>query len=248
MFVICHEYQVQDADIKLSRVLPRPTWIKSNIEMSKMDALLAAAHDGKIAFHEERTARPQNNSHHSSLPGMDVLPAAAKGLTIDEERTAGPQDNSHSSLPGMDVLPVAAKDREFTIDEERAARPQNNSHYSSLPGMDVLPAAAKDREFAFDEERTAGPQNNSHRPLPATKYPIDEKKTLPVAAKNQKKKNAPNKKKQQPRNNNSTYTTASGYLNPSDSYFSSGQGYEWGMCDKDCGWCGRCESDYGHLL
>jgi hypothetical protein len=126
MFVICHEYQLQDADMKVSRVLPRPTWIESNIEMSKMDALLAAAKDRKIAFHEERTARPQNNSHHSSLPGMDVLPAAAKGFTIDEERTA-------RSLPGMDVLPVAAKDREITIDEERAARPQNNSHYSSLP-------------------------------------------------------------------------------------------------------------------
>ena len=172
MLVIYYEYQLQDANVKVSRVLPRPTWIESNIEiMSKMDTLLTAAKDRKIAFHEERTVRPQNSSHHSSLPGMDVLPAAAK-----------------------------------------------------------------DREFTFHEEKTAGPQNNSQRsPLPATKYPIyffDEKKTLPVAsAKNQKLKSASHKKKQ-----------------PRGNYISSDQGYEWGMCDKDCGWCGRCIENNGHLL
>jgi len=139
MFVIHHEYQTQDADVKVSRVLPRPTWIEINIETkSKMDALaalLAAAKDRKIAFHEERTARPRNKSH----------------------------------------------------------------------------------------------------------------LTLPVVAKKQKMKNASHKKKQ-PRNNNSTYTAAStsglGYLNPRDDDISSGQGYEWGMCDKDCGWCGRCILNY----
>ena len=79
MLVIYYEYQLQDANVKVSRVLPRPTWIESNIEiMSKMDTLLTAAKDRKIAFHEERTVRPQNSSHHSSLPGMDALPAAAK--------------------------------------------------------------------------------------------------------------------------------------------------------------------------
>ena len=129
MLVIYHEYQLQDTDVKVSRVLPRASWIEGNIEiMSKTDALLAAAKDRKIAFHEERTARPQNNSHHSSLPGTDAVPAAAK------ERTAPPQNNSHhSSLPGTDALPAAAKDQKIAS-HKKERRPRNNGYYIASIG------------------------------------------------------------------------------------------------------------------
>ena len=68
MLVIYHEYQLHDADIKVSRVLPQASWIERQIKfMSKTDALITAARDPKIAFHEERTARPQNSSHHNDI-------------------------------------------------------------------------------------------------------------------------------------------------------------------------------------
>ena len=47
-----------------------------------------SARDWKFAFREERTERPQNNSHHSSLPGTDAVPS--------------------SSLPGMDAVPSSS--------------------------------------------------------------------------------------------------------------------------------------------
>jgi hypothetical protein len=98
MLVIYHEYRHQDADVKVSRVLPRASWIESNNEvLSKMDALLAVAKDRKIAFHEERTAHPQNKSR-----------------------------NSSSRLPGTDALPAAAKDKKKASHKERKGRPRNN--------------------------------------------------------------------------------------------------------------------------
>ena len=116
MLVIYYEYQLQDANVRVLRVLPRPTWIESNIEiMSKMDTLFTAAKDRKIASHEERTVRPQNSSHHSSLPGMDALPAAVKNQKNPSHRKkknlAQPQNSSYQSpLPGMDSpLPAAAE-------------------------------------------------------------------------------------------------------------------------------------------
>ena len=161
MLVICYEYQSHDADVKVSRLLPQASWIESNVESkTRIAAILAAAKDRKIAFHEERTARPQNNS----------------------------------SLPGSDALPTAAEDQKIASDKKGKMRLKNNSQHSSLPGMDALPQAA--------------------------------------AAKDQK--TASHKKKRQPRSNTSSYTEPRYYIT------TGGDGYEWGMCDKDCGWCGRC--------
>ena len=147
MLVIYHEYQIywQDVDVKVSRVLPRASWIESNIEfMSKTDALLAAAKDRKIAFHEERTTRPQNNSRrHNSSSGT----ATATGTNAP--------------------FPAAAK---------------------------------KDQKTPSRKKKTPGrPRNNSHH-------------------------------------GNSEYTIIPGYLNSDD----MDMGWDWAVCDKDCGWCGRC--------
>ena len=91
MLVIYCEYQLHDADIKVSRLLPQENWIEKRKKYMDTNALItitAAARDRKIAFREERTERPQNNSHHSSLPGTDAVPS--------------------SSLPGMDPLPSSS--------------------------------------------------------------------------------------------------------------------------------------------
>jgi hypothetical protein len=217
MLFISYEYQVQNADVKVSRVLPQASWIESNVEtMSKTDALLTAAKDRKIAFHEERTARPQNDSYHNSLPGTDALPAAAKDQKIASHKktkkqppnnshhsslsgTAPGTDALHNSLPGTDALPAAAQDKKTASHKKtKKKQPQNNPQHSSLPGTDTLPAAAKDQKTA------------SHK-----------------------------KTKKQPRNKSSSYTNP-GYLSPSDDGISSIQERDYGMCDKDCGWCGRC--------
>ena len=72
MLVISRKHQLDDADVKVSRVLPRPEWIQSsrvlNMEVmpGRTVALLAAAKDRKIAFHEERTTRPRYNSDRES--------------------------------------------------------------------------------------------------------------------------------------------------------------------------------------
>ena len=216
MLVIYYEYQSHDADVKVSRVLPPASWIESNIEfMSKTDALLAAAKNRKIAFHEERTAQLQINSHHASLPGTDAISTAAKNKIANNERTARPQNNSqHSSLPGTEAISAEAKKKKIAFNNEKTARPQNNSQHSSLPGTDALPArASTDRKISFQKEGTS--------------------------AKDQKTASS-KKRKRQPRSNNSSYIVP-GYLNKADGYISTGgDGYEWGMCDKDCGWCGRC--------
>jgi len=111
MLVIYYEYQLHDADIKVSRLLPRTSWIKKHTKymMGNTDALItAAARDRKIAFLEERTERPQDNSHHSSLPGTDAVPSSS---------LPGMDAVPSSSLPGMDALPST----------------------SSLPGTNALP-------------------------------------------------------------------------------------------------------------
>ena len=148
MLVIYHEYQLQNVDVKVSRVLPRASWIESNIEvMSKTDALLAAANDRKIAFHEERTTKqPQNNSRR--------------------------QNSSSGTATGTGTIPVR-------------------------------PAAAnkKDQKTPSSKKKTPGRarNNNSHR-------------------------------------GDSEYTILPGYLNNDD----MDGGCDWAVCDKDCGWCGRC--------
>ena len=249
MLVIYYEYQSHDADVKVSRVLPPASWIESNIEfMSKTDALLAAAKNRKIAFHEERTARLQINSHHGSLPGTDAISTAAKNKIANNERTARPQNNSHhGSLPGTDAISTAAKKKKIA-NNEKTARPQNNSQHSSLPGTEAISAEAKKKKIAFNNEKTARPQNNSqHSSLPGTdalpaRASTDRKISFQkegTSAKDQKTASS-KKRKRQPRSNNSSYIVP-GYLNKADGYISTGgDGYEWGMCDKDCGWCGRC--------
>ena len=133
MLVIYHEYQLQDADVKVSRMLPEASWIESNIEvMSKTDALLAAAKDRKIAFHEERTARPQNSSH-----------------------------------PNSSNTRTDAKNQKTPSHKKKTGRPRNSSHHN---------------------------------------------------------------------NSGSEYRILPGYLNTDD----MDRGYDWSVCDKDCGWCGSC--------
>ena len=242
MLVIYHEYHLQDADVKLSKFLPCASWIESNIEvMSKTGALLAAAKDRKIAFHEERTARPQNNapSSYSSLPGSDAVPAAAK------ERTTRPQNNSHhSSLPGTDAVPAAAKGK--------TALPPKFPLYSSLSGTSALPATAKGKTalppkiplYSSLPGTSALPATTKGKTALPPKIPpyssLSGTSALPAAAKDQKI--AKEKKKRRPQNNNSNYTRNPGYQTDGYGYIVSGvgDGYEWGMCDKDCGWCGRC--------
>ena len=212
MLVIYHEYQLHDAYIKVSRVLPQASWVEGNINfMSKTDALITAARDPKIAFHEEKTARPQNNSHPSSLPGTDAVPS--------------------SSLPGMDAVPSSSSPGTDAL---------NNT--SSLPGTNTLPKIAPDHKTVFVKEGTS------------------------MLAKDQK---AASKKKKKPRRgvrleilykfltfvinfsfqtnfaggNNSSYTVPR-YQKPEYYSTMNGDGYDWGMCDKDCAWCGRCSSEY----
>jgi hypothetical protein len=212
MLVIHNEYQLKDADVKVSRILPRANWIKDNIEpMSKMKALLAAANDRKIAFHEERTARPQNLSHRSSMPGTSAGPSTVKKPknAPQKKKTTQPQNTStnYSSLPGTDAVPATTKDQKNAAQKKKtAAQPQKDkSHHisSSLPGTDAVPAAA--------------------------------------AAKDQKLKPAPQKKRKgRPRNSN--YSITPGYL------YSDSDPMDYGMCDKDCGWCGRCMDNYSGNL
>jgi len=194
MLVIYYEYQLRDADVKVSKLLPQAGWISVNILefMSKADGhgLLAAAEDQKIAFHEERTARPQNNSHHSSLPGSDALPSC--------------------SLPGTDALPSSSL-------PGKNAPPSSSS---TLPGTNAIPtiASGSNRKTVFVKEGTSA------------------KDQKPASHK---------KKKKQPRSNISSYTNFSGYQKPDD-YYTNGGGYEYGMCDKDCGWCGHCSTSMGY--
>jgi len=91
MLVIYHEYQLPDEIVKVSRMLPRVSWIKRNrllgMEvMGSTDALLTAAKDETIAFHEERTARPCSSLPRSSAttttpryhnPGIGYIESAA---------------------------------------------------------------------------------------------------------------------------------------------------------------------------
>lgn len=82
MFVIYHEYRLPGEIVKVSRMLPRLSWIQRNdvdrmLRMEVMGstaALLTAAKDQTIAFHEERTARPHYNLPRSSAttttPGL----------------------------------------------------------------------------------------------------------------------------------------------------------------------------------
>ncbi|KAF8958902.1 hypothetical protein BDZ97DRAFT_1840616 [Flammula alnicola] len=84
MLVIYHEYQLPDAFVRVSRILPRASWIQRNYVdvdgmlrmevMGSTDALLTAAKDYTIAFHDERTARPRYNLPRSSAttttPGL----------------------------------------------------------------------------------------------------------------------------------------------------------------------------------
>ena len=212
MLVIYHEYKLHDADIKVSKLLPQASWVEGNINfMSKTDALITAARDPKIAFHEEKTARPQNNSHPSSLPGTDAVPS--------------------SSLPGMDAVPSSSSPGTDTLNST-----------SSLPGTNTLPKIAPDHKTVFVKEGTS------------------------TLAKDQK---AASKKKKKPRRgvrleilykfltfvinfsfqtnfaggNNSSYTVPR-YQKPEYYSTMNGDGYDWGMCDKDCAWCGRCSSEY----
>jgi len=230
MLVIYHEYRFKDTDVRVSMMLPQPSWIENNIEvMSKMDALLAAAKDRKIAFHEERTPRPQNNS---SLPGTDALPEAAKdqkAASSHKEGTARPQNNSNfSSLPGTDALPAAANDQKAASHKGKG-RPQNTS---SLPGMNALPAAAKDQKAASHKGK--GPPQND---LYSTFVPASGTDALPAAAKDQKKTSR-KARKGQSRNDSPKYP---GYLSMSvDDPWSAGDDMDYTACDKDCGWCGRC--------
>jgi hypothetical protein len=191
MLVIYYEYQLKNADVKVSRLLPEASWIQSNLTfMSKMDALIAAAEDRKIAFHEERTARPQNNSHHNSLPGTDALPS--------------------SSLPGADVLPSSSLDGTDALPSGSLPGTDALVPSSSLPGRKALPKMASNLKTVFVKEGTL------------SKDP-------------QKKK----KKKRQQQSNSYSYTP-SGSLSPTG--YSGG--YEYGMCDKDCGWCGNCSENF----
>jgi hypothetical protein len=226
MLVITYEYRFHDEDVKVSRSLPRASWIESNVEfMSKTDALqvLAAARDRRVAFHEERTVIPkQSNSYHSSLPGTDALPAAS-----DKKRSQ--YNPPHSSLPGTDALPAVSDKKE---------RSQNNSHHTSLPGTDALPAATKDQKMGSDEKGKGRPQNNSHpSSLLGTVF-------VPAGAKDQKTASHKKKKKSQPRSNSSSYISQ-GYRG-GNSY--DGNDFEYGMCDKDCGWCGQCSNGVDYDL
>ena len=167
--------------MKLSRLLPEASWIESNVaSMSKMSALIAAAKDRKIAFHEERTARPQNNSHHNSLPGTDALPS--------------------SSLPGADVLPS-----------------------SSLPGTDALSSSS------LPGKRKALPKTTSNL------------KTVFVKEGTSSKDPQKKKKKRQQQSNSYSYTP---YRSSAPSPTDYSRGYDWGLCDKDCGWCGNCADNF----
>jgi hypothetical protein len=67
MLIIHDEYQLHDADVKVSRMLSRESWIQRNYDMLGMDALLAAAKDQNIAFHEERTGRLRYHSQSRDL-------------------------------------------------------------------------------------------------------------------------------------------------------------------------------------
>ena len=222
MLVIHYEYRSQNADVKASRLLPRASWIESNMK----SIVLAAAKNRKIAFREERTSLSQNNS---SLPGSDALPAAAQ----DGKGKSRAQNTYHSSLPGSDALPATAQDQKSSASHGKGKSPALKIPlYSSLAGSNALPAAAKDQKSA----------SHGKRKSPALKIPLHSSLTgtnaLFVAAKDQKTKTASNKnKKRQPRSNNnlggSSYDITTG-----------GSGYDWGMCDKDCGWCGRCIENY----
>lgn len=71
MLAIYHEYQLSDKIVKVSRMLPRVSWIQRNhmLRMEVMgstDALLTAVKNQTIVFHEERTAWPCYNLPHSS--------------------------------------------------------------------------------------------------------------------------------------------------------------------------------------
>ena len=248
MLVIYIEYldQLQDADMKVSKVLPRADWIESNIEtMSRTDGLLAAARDRKIAFHEERTARRQNNSHNSSLPRTDAVPAAAtksQKIASKKESTDRPQNN-HSSLPGTDALPATAKDSSSKTPSQKKGkgRSQNNSHHTSLPGTNAPPVAKpKDSSSKIpSQKKEKGRSQNNHGSLPGMG-------ALPAAApKDSSSKNPSQKKtkKGRPQNNNSYNIPR--YHHSSDDYMGISESpCEYGMCDKDCGWCGRCISDF----
>ncbi|KDR72143.1 hypothetical protein GALMADRAFT_229240 [Galerina marginata CBS 339.88] len=87
MLVINHEYQLSDVTVKVSKMLPRAHWIQKNFQTLNltvtggMDALLTAAKDQKAAFHEEKTAREQND-----LPRSSPAAAATRTTTTTTPR------------------------------------------------------------------------------------------------------------------------------------------------------------------
>ena len=215
MLVIFYEYQLHDADIKVSKLLPQANWIEEHKNYMDNDALItvtAAARDRKIAFLEERTERPQNISHHSSLPGTDAVPS--------------------SSLPGMDAVPSSSSSGTNALPSS-----------SSLPGTDALPktasnhktvsvnegTSAKDQQKPASQKKKKKPQSTSTM----VRFEIHEKFPTFVINFSFLQTNFAGG------SNNSSYT-APKYQKPEYYITTDGDGYEYGLCNKDCGWCGRC--------
>jgi len=145
MLVISDQYQTDNGNVTVSRMLPRANWIQRNDGMlsevmGNTDALTAAK-DQSIAFHCEMTTQPRSNT---SSQNTDALFAAAKGHPspsfpekgrAHKERTKQPRSNTSSQ--NTDALFAAAKghpspafSEKGRAHKERTKRPR----YTSSPG------------------------------------------------------------------------------------------------------------------
>ena len=92
MLVISDQYQTHNADVKVSRMLPRANWIHRNDRMlnevmGNMDALTAAK-DQSIAFHCEMTTRPHSSTSSQNTDALFGAAVGGKKLSAPEKGRA----------------------------------------------------------------------------------------------------------------------------------------------------------------
>jgi len=102
MLVIFDQYQTHNANVKVSRMLPRANWIQRNDSvlsevMGNTPDALTAAKDQNIAFHCVMMTQPRSNT---SSQNTDALFVAAKGHSSSEKGHSSSEKGRASSEKG----------------------------------------------------------------------------------------------------------------------------------------------------
>jgi len=103
MLVISDQYQTHNADVKVSRMLPRANWIQRNGRMlnevmGNMDALTAAK-DQSIAFHCEMTTRSHSNPSSQNTDALFAAAVGGKEPSASEKRRAHEERSQRTKRP-----------------------------------------------------------------------------------------------------------------------------------------------------